>query len=408
MSVLIETKDISYRYPNGPLALRNVSVSIKEGARIAIAGQNGAGKSTLLQMLNGMLRPDSGEVLFEGKELAYERKKLRELRRRVGFVFQNPDVQILAPTVYQDVAFGPVNLGYSDSEVRTAVSEALHYVGLSGYERRPPHNLSGGEKKRAAIAGVLAMDPDVLVFDEPTSSLDPAGAEEIMDLLDEMHENGKTIIISTHDVELVYPWADTVILMGDGSVLKQGTPEEVFINDKQLRFAKLRMPALLEIYSGLVARGMQGAGAPPKSALDLIHLLERDRHGEMQCDRCGSIYLADVGAISEGDLSEFMHKDLVSSVGAMGSKAKFLAEKESLELDFTYGVIDKCILKAMNGRDSLILTSGGMVSRVHERVQAFGEESGRHVGIISCCPEKSSQAVERGLEGVESGVWEDS
>src|SRR5690606_29497187 len=129
---------------------------------------------------------------------------LRTIRKRVGFVMQNPDRQIISPTVFQDVAFGPTNLGFSDREVKDAVENALRLVGLSGFDRRPPHQLSGGEKKRVAIAGVLAMDPDILVFDEPTSGLDPSGSEDIMELLDELNQQGKTVIISTHDIELAY------------------------------------------------------------------------------------------------------------------------------------------------------------------------------------------------------------
>ncbi|HKM42075.1 MAG TPA: ABC transporter ATP-binding protein [Methanocorpusculum sp.] len=186
MEPVIELKNISYKYPHGPKALDNVSFKINPGEKIALVGPNGAGKSTLLLMFNGMLKPDSGEILFNGKKVIYNREALRELRRRVGFVFQNPDIQAIAPTVYQDVAFGPVNLGMSRDEVRTVVSDSLNDTGLAGFERRPIHQLSGGEKKRAAMAGILAMNPDILVFDEPTSALDPAGSEDIMELLDEM------------------------------------------------------------------------------------------------------------------------------------------------------------------------------------------------------------------------------
>ena len=159
---------------------------------------------------------------------AYDKASLRMIRKRVGFVLQNPDRQIIAPTVYQDVAFGPTNLGYGENEVKAAVGGALRYVGLEGFERRPPHRLSGGQKKRVAIAGVLAMDPDVLIFDEPTSGLDPSGSEDIMELLDELNSQGKTIIISTHDIELAYPWADRAILLLGGEILEEDIPDVAF------------------------------------------------------------------------------------------------------------------------------------------------------------------------------------
>src|SRR5512137_2913980 len=183
-SIILEARDVRYRYPQGKDAIRGISFHIRKKEKIALVGPNGAGKSTLLKMFNGMIRPDSGLMLFDNQPIGYDRESLRKLRKRVGFVLQNPDRQIIAPTVYQDVAFGPVNLGYGESEVKSAVDGALRYVGLEGFERRPPHQLSGGEKKRVAIAGVLAMDPAILVFDEPTAGLDPSGSEDIMDLLD--------------------------------------------------------------------------------------------------------------------------------------------------------------------------------------------------------------------------------
>ncbi|MDD1658034.1 MAG: ATP-binding cassette domain-containing protein, partial [Methanomicrobiales archaeon] len=157
--IILEARDVRYRYPGGVDAIRGISFHIRRGEKVALVGPNGAGKSTLLLMFNGMLRPDSGTLLYDNDPFRYDAASLRELRRRVGFVFQNPDRQIIAPTVYQDVAFGPVNLGYPDERVREVVRDALRNVGLTGFERRPPHRLSAGEKKRVAIAGVLAMDP---------------------------------------------------------------------------------------------------------------------------------------------------------------------------------------------------------------------------------------------------------
>ena len=218
-SIAFEARDIHYRYPRSTEAIRGISFHIRKGEKIAFVGPNGAGKSTLLLMFNGMIRPDSGILLFDNEPIRYDSSSLRTIRKRVGFVLQNPDRQIIAPTVWQDVAFGPVNLGYDNGTVRESVGRALREVGLAGFERRPPHRLSGGEKKRVAIAGVLAMDPDVLVLDEPTSSLDPSGSEEIMELLDELNQEGKTVIISTHDVELAYPWADRAILLLNGRIL---------------------------------------------------------------------------------------------------------------------------------------------------------------------------------------------
>ena len=383
MEPVIELKNISYKYPHGPKALDNVSFKINPGEKIALVGPNGAGKSTLLLMFNGMLKPDSGEILFNGKKVIYNREALRELRRRVGFVFQNPDIQAIAPTVYQDVAFGPVNLGMSRDEVRTVVSDSLNDTGLAGFERRPIHQLSGGEKKRAAMAGILAMNPDVLVFDEPTSALDPAGSEDIMELLDEMQVNGKTIIISTHDVELAYPWADRVFLIKSGTVLLEGKPGDVFYNRDLVRSCKLSMPVLLELYEGLSEKGMPEIEKLPKSALDFItYLCENCGLQKKEEKVCGDIYLADVERVSLEIVRNLLESGSIAAVGAMGTKAKTFAGNENVCLEFTYGVIDKCVLKAINKKNTLILTSGGMFARVHTRVEAFNQEYDQNISVI--------------------------
>ncbi|WP_292731790.1 energy-coupling factor ABC transporter ATP-binding protein [Methanoculleus sp.] len=375
---LLETDNVTYTYQNGPAALAGVSVRIAAGSKTALVGPNGAGKSTLLLMLNGMLRPASGEVRFDGRPLAYDNRSLRDLRRRVGFVFQNPDVQIIAPTVEQDVAFGPVNLGLSPDAVRRAVRDALGYVGLRGYEKRPPHHLSGGEKKRVAIAGILAMEPAVLVFDEPTNTLDPASSEEVMELLDELASGGRTVLISTHDVELAYRWADSVILMERGGVLARGPPEEVFSDHGLLAAARLKPPALLDLYNELGLRGVIDRGVPPKSVLEFTDRIEREMHGHTPTrDEPGKIYLCNADRTGGEELRVLVEQGVVEHVGAMGTRAKEFANRERILLDYTYGVIDKCILKALIGENSLIITTGGMIEHVHRRIGEYSAESGR-------------------------------
>ena len=377
MTPLLETDNVTYTYPNGPAALAGVSVRIEAGSKTAIVGPNGAGKSTLLLMLNGMLRPASGEIRFSGRPLAYDNRSLRELRRRVGFVFQNPDVQIIAPTVEADVAFGPVNLGLPPDAVRRAVRDALGYVGLRGYEKRPPHHLSGGEKKRVAIAGILAMEPAVLVFDEPTNTLDPASSEEVMELLDELASSGRTVLVSTHDVELAYRWADSVVLMEHGSVLARGPPEAVFSDHALLASARLKPPALLDLYNELNLRGVIDRDVPPKSVLEFTDRIERAMHGRAPArSETGRIYLCDADLTGGDDLRRLVEQGAVDHVGAMGTRAKEFAGRERVLLDYTYGVIDKCILKALIGENSLIITTGGMVEHVRRRIGEYSAESG--------------------------------
>jgi len=375
-NIILEARDIRYRYPRGMEAIRGVSFHIRKGEKIALVGPNGAGKSTLMLMFNGMLRPDSGTMLFDDVPIRYDKASLRTLRRRVGFVLQNPDRQIIAPTVYQDVAFGPANLGYDEEAVRQAVTLALRQVGLEGFERRPPHLLSDGEKKRVAIAGVLAMDPDVLVFDEPTSSLDPSGSEDIMELLDELNQEGKTIVISTHDVELAYPWAHRAILLTDGRILQEDVPDIAFGNPELIRMAHLSMPTLLEIANELKKRGFPVPDQKPRSVLDMVQLIERSAGRSSEDSAPGTITVCNVDRDRIDSLPAWVDAHAPLAIGAMGTRAKQCAAQEGLELEFTYGVIDKCILRALRGRNSLILTTGSMAGRVSVRVEAYCRESG--------------------------------
>jgi cobalt/nickel transport system ATP-binding protein len=389
-SIILEARDIRYRYPRGMEAIRGISFHIRKGEKIAIVGPNGAGKSTLMLLFNGMIRPDSGIMLFDNEPLRYDKSSLRMIRKRVGFVLQNPDRQIIAPTVYQDVAFGPVNLGYSENEVKAAVEGALRYVGLEGFERRPPHHLSGGEKKRVAIAGVLAMDPDVLIFDEPTSGLDPSGSEDIMELLDELNSHGKTIIISTHDIELAYPWADRVILLLAGKILQEDIPDVAFGRPEYVRKAHLSMPTLLELYFELQKRGFSLPEKKPRTILDMLNVIDRAFQNRPCYTEPGSITVCnvDTGSMDSYRIWLSGHPDL--SIGAMGTRAKQRAKDHQIILDFTYGVIDKCILRALLGEKSIILTTNSMVQRVFDRVNEFSRENGVTIPVrlLAASPEQ--------------------
>jgi len=211
---IIEIEDLSFSYPDGHGALKDISLTVGVGETVAFIGPNGAGKSTLLLHLNGILRSGNGTVRVFG--LPVEEKHLREIRRKVGLVFQNPDDQLFSPTVFDDVAFGPMSMGCAEEEIRRRVRRALEQVGMSGHERRSPHHLSVGEKKRIAIATVLSMSPELLVIDEPTSSLDPRGRWELIELLRELP---LTKVIASHDLEMVGALCQRAILLDGGQVV---------------------------------------------------------------------------------------------------------------------------------------------------------------------------------------------
>ncbi|MBP2145837.1 cobalt/nickel transport system ATP-binding protein [Methanofollis sp. W23] len=252
---IIETRDLTYAYPNRPPALNGVNFTAGRKERVAVIGANGAGKSTLFKHLNGILKPSSGEALVHGE--AVTKKNLREVRKTVGLVFQNPDDQVFSPTVEQDIAFGPTNLGLDEEMVTHRVESAIRLMALEDLRDRPPHHLSGGEKKRVAIAGVLAMEPQVLVLDEPTAGLDPQGVADLVRFVNTLPEEfGMTVIFSTHHLDLVPELADSVYVMDHGQVVAHGSVPEIFSRPALLEQTRLDVPALQRLMHDLRDAGV--------------------------------------------------------------------------------------------------------------------------------------------------------
>jgi cobalt/nickel transport system ATP-binding protein len=249
---MFRLENVSHRYSDGTLALDEISLNFTQGERIAFLGTNGSGKTTLLNHLNGILKPTSGTIYFEDKPLAYDAKSLLKLRKRVGFVFQDPNDQLFASSVKQDVAFGPLNLGYAPDRVKQLVDEALTTVGMSEYVDKPPHFLSGGQKKRVALAGVLAMQPEVIIMDEPTSSLDPIATSDILHLLLQLNkEKGITLLLATHDVDMVPLFANKLYILNKGKIVSEGTPKTSFSNTELIRKVNLRSPRIAHLFEVL-------------------------------------------------------------------------------------------------------------------------------------------------------------
>lgn len=248
MATILEAKDLVYNYPDGTNAIRGINFKVEEGEMISILGPNGAGKSTFFLHFNGIIEPTSGTIEIEGETLKYDKQSLLKARSKVGVVFQNPDDQLFAPTVYEDVAFGPMNLGLSEEEVKQRTEHALEVVGMSDYAKKAPHHLSGGQKKRVAIAGILSMKPKIMVLDEPTSGLDPNGASDIMQLLYDLNNEGMTIIVSTHDVDLVPIYSDNIHILRFGEIIKQGNCRDVFTDIDVIDKADLRLPWIGQLF----------------------------------------------------------------------------------------------------------------------------------------------------------------
>lgn len=248
---LVEIKDLKYKYPDGTEALKNINLSIERGRKVAILGANGSGKSTLLQHLNGLILPQNGEVKIDG--INVEKNNLVEIRKKLGFVFDNPDDQLFATTVFEDIAFGPRNLKWSEDMVFQKVEEVINLIGIGSLKEKQPHNLSLGQKRKAAIAGVLSMKPEILVFDEPFSGLDPVSLDQFIEVLEKLYELEHSMIITTHDVDIAYAWADEIIIINKGEVLSQGSVE--LLEDREiLKKANLKLPTLYEIFANTKIR----------------------------------------------------------------------------------------------------------------------------------------------------------
>ena len=260
MSVL-SVKNLIYGYSKGtPFekgALKGVSVDFEQGEIVAVIGHTGSGKSTLLQHLNGLIKPDSGEVLFEGKSIYESKKTLRECRFNVGLCFQYPEQQLFESTVYKDIAFGPNNMKLTEEEVKKRVYESLSYVGLTeDYLEKSPFDLSGGEKRRVAIAGVISMQPKVLILDEPTAGLDPVGKNNLLELIKTYNQKtGNTVIFVSHNMDDVAQVAQRVIVMNEGEVALQGTVDEVYSQGERLSQLGLDVPEITSLFIELKRSG---------------------------------------------------------------------------------------------------------------------------------------------------------
>lgn len=258
---ILETKELTYEYgagtPFSKTALKQVSISVRQGEFLGVIGHTGSGKSTLIQLLNGLLKPTSGQVLLDGKDIWAEPKKIRDVRFRVGMVFQYPEYQLFEETVLKDIMFGPKNMGLSDEQAKERAMEAAHFTGLrEELLEKSPFELSGGEKRRAAIAGVIAMDPDVLILDEPTAGLDPRGRDVLLSQISQYHrERHNTVLLVSHSMEDIGRTADRLLVMNRGNAAMLDETRAVFSQGEKLESMGLRIPQITKIMQELKEMG---------------------------------------------------------------------------------------------------------------------------------------------------------
>lgn len=271
-----ELNQLSYAYADGTKALSDITLDIPKGKKIAILGHNGAGKSTLFQHLNGILKPTAGTIVFEGNDLEYSRKALKALRQKVGIVFQNADHQLFSGTVKQDIAFGPLNLGWSTEKTEEKIAWAVAQTEVEDLLDKPIHFLSVGQKKRVAMAGVLAMEPSVLLLDEPTAGLDNYYATQVLQYLAKLDDGERTILLATHDIPLAYEWADLIIIMEAGRIIYNGDPITLFYEDELLHRAHLERPWIFEMVIALQKKKLLQENINiPRSKQELQQLIEQ-------------------------------------------------------------------------------------------------------------------------------------
>ena len=254
---MVEAEGVSYTYEgNERKALDKVSLKLGRGRKIAFMGGNGSGKSTFFLCMNGILKPQEGKVLIGGSPVEYTRKGLLEVRQKVGIVFQEPDDQLFSASVFQEISFGILNLGVDEERARNEVEQVIRKLGITPFRDRPAHALSGGQKKLVAIADILVMHPEVLILDEPAASLDPKHRNLVRSIVEGLSEKGMTILMATHDVDYAYAWADEIVLLHEGKVLRQGTPLQVCADERVMEQANLEPPAVMRLYRRLVQRGI--------------------------------------------------------------------------------------------------------------------------------------------------------
>ncbi|MDN5293083.1 MAG: cobalt/nickel transport system ATP-binding protein [Eubacteriales bacterium] len=274
MDWAVEVEGLCHTYPDGTIALRNVNLRLPKGRKVAILGPNGAGKSTFVLHLNALFLPQRGTVKVAGIEV----KKGNEMavRQKVGLVFQDPDDQVFSPTVWDDVAFGPENLGLPAEEVERRVERSLQAVQMLSYARKPPQHLSYGQKKRVAIAGVLAMEPEIIVLDEPLAYLDPAGKRELTEILNLLHREGTTVVVATHDVDFAVEWAEEVVVFKEGSVLRHGD-RRLLTDPAVVEEASLDYPTVWKLF---FQAGISGVDPLPLTIDEGVAFLKKHLRGK--------------------------------------------------------------------------------------------------------------------------------
>ncbi|MCQ2070232.1 MAG: energy-coupling factor ABC transporter ATP-binding protein [archaeon] len=387
---VLELENIVFSYGKGiDPALNGVSLSVGRGVKTVILGANGAGKSTLFGIMNALYRPDKGTVKYNGVPYVYRKKAVTRIRTDVSILFQNPDDMLFKPYVGQDVAYGPENLGLPSAEVEIRVRDSLRAVGMLEYRDKPTMRLSYGQRKRVALAGVLAMQPKVLILDEPTAGLDPQMASEVMEIAEQLHRNGTTVIMSSHDTDLVYSWADEVHVLMNGRCVYSGVPEGFYRDKNSVYLAGLLQPKVFLMNEGLATLTGCSVEPYPRTRSQLVGKTIGSGRG------CGRLYVLPVpGMASDETVVKALSVAGISDMpkGIYGRSARKARNIASVGIDYMYDGPENCFLKCMEGKDSLLLCDPDMVDIVVSMVSVMASDG---FGTIECSVLEPAEKRER-------------
>lgn len=365
----LQTNNISFKYSNSKNnAINSIDFKTTNGRRTALLGENGCGKSTLIYHLNGVYKPLSGTVMYGGEVISYNKDFLTELRSDVSVVLQNPDDQIFSSTVEEDVAMGPMNAGFSHEEVTERIIWSLDSVGMSEFAGVPIQRLSYGQKKRVSLAGALALHPKILILDEPTAGLDSQMSREVMEITDTLNINGITVVVSSHDVNLIYPWVDDMYVMRNGRMIYSGGPDKFFEDRSSVYLSGLKQPLIFGINHNIEMLKKKSVTPYPKTMSQIISKMF-PANGSIGTI---SIYCTDGEKIDQEALEEVVGKKGISTA-VYGSFARRAVSKSNLRIDFFFNGIEGCVREAMTNHDSLIIVDRGLKDPLLKTLDALKE-----------------------------------
>ncbi len=366
--MVIETQNLSFYYTGSDGgALKEVSIKVARDRKTAVLGANGAGKSTLFYHFNGVYEPSIGRVLYNGNPMKYGRRALKSLRSDVAVVLQNPDDQIFCSTVKEDVAFGPRNLDLSEKEVEERVETAMFQTGITMLKDKGTLNLSYGQRKRLALAGAIAMRPKVLILDEPTAGLDPQMAQETMELAEQMHHAGTTVVLSTHDVDLAYAWADEIHVFRKGRAIFSGASEDFYSDEKLVHTTGLMPPSMFSINKDYCNMADLPQNPYPHTLPELMSKMSQERPAPGRL-----LLVPSDGMMSEEDAEKVIRISNGNRIGLYGTAARKAVFRSKMFSDYVYNGIDACLMECVKGNDAVLICDGDFIGIVRDRVERLG------------------------------------